>query len=232
MTLIVAYYRVSTARQGKSGLGLDAQRETVRAYADRHGAKIIAEYTEVESGKNSDRPELHKAIARSKRSKSHLVFAKLDRLARNAGFLLSLKDSLDQHGVPVVFCDYPNANNLTIGIMAVVAQDEARAISKRTKEALAQAKKRGVLLGSARPGHWDGREDRRLAGAKKGSQLAAKVNASLKQEAYVDLVDQINTLLDDGKSYRAIAKELNDQGYRTRRGKTWSHVQVKRVVTV
>lgn len=225
-TKLVAYYRVSTKRQGASGLGLAAQREAVRKFAEQHGAKIIAEHTETESGKLTTRPELIKAIARAKRSKATLIVAKLDRLARNAGFLLTLQGS----GLPLAFCDYPNANELTVGIMAVVAEDERRAISKRTKEALAQAKKRGVRLGSQRSGHWEDREEERRKGGLKGSKIAAKLHHERAMEAYIDIAPLIAELRDEGLSLQKIADRLNDDGHRTRRDKPWNAVQVSRVL--
>ena len=159
MARLISYLRVSTKRQGQSGLGIEAQRAAVEAHANLLGAKIDGEYLEVEKGRRKDRPELTKAVAHAKRTKATLVVAKLDRLSRNAGFLLTLRDS----GLPLIFCDMPGANELTVGIMAVVAEAEGKMISQRTKDALQAAKRRGVKLGSARPDHWEGLEDRRQA---------------------------------------------------------------------
>ncbi len=142
---LVAYYRVSTKQQGQSGLGLEAQEIAVRDYAKGTGAAILAKYTEIESGKLADRPQLAKAVAHARRAKAKLVIAKLDRLARNVAFLSALMDS----GVEFVACDNPHANRLTIHILAAVAEDEARRISERTKAALAAAKARGAKLASA-----------------------------------------------------------------------------------
>ena len=155
ITKIVAYYRVSTKRQGESGLGLEGQQVAVAAFAKQHGASIIASYIEVESGKRSDRPVLAQALGHARLAKATLVVAKLDRLARNVAFLSALMES----GVDFVACDNEHANRLTIHILAAVAEAEAKAISERTKTALAAAKRRGVKLGSARPGHWKGREE-------------------------------------------------------------------------
>ena len=131
---LVAYYRVSTKQQGASGLGLEGQKTTVESFAKSAGANIMASYTEVESGKRADRPKLAAAIAHARRSKATLVIAKLDRLSRNVAFLSALMDS----GCEFVACDNPNANRLTIHILAAVAENEARAISERTKAALAR----------------------------------------------------------------------------------------------
>ena len=141
---LVAYERVSTARQGASGLGLEAQRKTIEVFAVSRGAEVLARFTEVESGKRADRPELAKALHLAKVTGATLVIAKLDRLSRNAAFLLALRDS----GVKFIAVDMPEANDLTVGIMALVAQAERAAISRRTKEALAVAKPGGVKLGN------------------------------------------------------------------------------------
>src|SRR6516225_10953855 len=140
----VAYYRVSTARQGRSGL--EAQRQAVADYLNGGDWKIVGEFTEVESGKKSDRPELARALAMCRLHGATLVIAKLDRLSRNAHFLFGLEKA----GVDFVAADMPNANRLTVHLMAVVAEDEAERISKRTKDALAAAKKRGKKLGGFR----------------------------------------------------------------------------------
>jgi hypothetical protein len=143
-TAFVAYLRVSTARQGVSGLGLEAQRATVDAFARQHGGTVVGSFIEVENGKRSDRPELAKALEAARKAKATLVFAKLDRLSRNVAFIANLMDA----GVDFVACDQPFASRLTLHILAAVAEDEARRISERTKAALAAAKARGVKLGS------------------------------------------------------------------------------------
>lgn len=219
----VAYYRVSTRAQGESGLGLEGQQEAVRRYlATVPGSKILTAYTEVESGKNTDRPELAKALAHARSARATLVVAKLDRLARNLHFLSSLMEA----GVDFVACDNPHANRLTIHILAAVAEDEARRISERTKAALAAAKARGILLGSARPGHWAGREDRRLDGAQKGAQRAAKERHRLAQESNALVLGIIQAERAAGVTWQAIADRLNAEGHVTRRGKSWSAASV------
>jgi DNA invertase Pin-like site-specific DNA recombinase len=225
-TNIVAYYRVSTSRQGKSGLGLEGQREAVQRYASGVGATIIAEYTEVESGKRSDRKELLRAIPHAKRSNAVLVVAKLDRLSRNVAFLSALMDS----GIEFVCCDNPHANRLTIHILAAVAEQEAVAISERTKAALAAAKARGVLLGSARPGHWDGREEARKSGMAKASAEGVRMIVEAANAAYTDLYGLVMGLRGEGLTLRAIAERLNAMGHTTRRGKPWQATQVMLVL--
>ena len=145
----VAYERVSTKRQGASGLGLDeAQRRAIDDLVASRGAEVIARFTEVESGKRADRPELVTALHLAKVTGATLLIAKLDRLSRNAAFLLTLRDS----GVRFVAADMPEANDLTVGIMALVAEQEREAISRRTREALAAARARGVRLGNPKRG--------------------------------------------------------------------------------
>src|SRR3954468_17477521 len=142
----VAYYRVSTERQGRSGLGLAAQRKAVEDLLNSGSWRLVAEFTEVESGKHADRPALAKAFQACRLRRARLVIAKLDRLSRDAHFLLGLEKA----GVDFVAADMPTANRLTVGIMAMVADEERRMISKRTKEALAAARARGVRLGGNR----------------------------------------------------------------------------------
>jgi DNA invertase Pin-like site-specific DNA recombinase len=139
----VAYYRVSTDRQGRSGLGLDAQREAVRAHLAGHSGALQAEFCEIESGKRSDRPQLAAAIAAAKKAKATLIIAKLDRLARNVHFISGLMES----GVDFVAADNPHANKLMVHLLAAFAEHEREQISQRTKDALAAAKARGARLG-------------------------------------------------------------------------------------
>src|SRR5215207_4627522 len=144
----VSYLRVSTQEQGRSGLGLEAQRKAVADHLNGGRSELKAEFVEVESGKRGDRPELAKAMAACRVHRATLVIAKLDRLSRNQAFLMSLRDA----GVEFICADMPQANRMTIGIMAAVAEGEAEMISARTKAALAAAKARGKALGRARPG--------------------------------------------------------------------------------
>ena len=215
---LVAYERVSTARQGANGLGLEAQRQTIDAFAASREAEVLARFTEVESGRKANRPELAKALHLAKVTGATLVIAKLDRLSRNAAFLLALRDS----GVRFVAVDMPEANDLTVGIMALVAQAEREAISRRTREALAVAKARGVKLGNP-----NGAASLRRAG-KGGVALQAAVSANAEEFAR-DLAAVVTDIRAAGTvSLRAIAAELALRGIRTRRGGQWqvSNVQV------
>lgn len=223
---IVSYIRVSTKRQGESGLGLEGQQAAVAQFSRERDAPAIAEYREVETGKRKDRPELAKALSHCRRSKATLVVAKLDRLARNVAFTSALMES----GVDFVACDNPHANRLTIHILSAVAEAEAVAISERTTAALKAAKARGVLLGSARPGHWDGMEDRRRVGIERAAIAAGKANARLAREAYADLYPILSEMRREGKPLRAIAEWLNQSGHTTRRDRPWNATQVLRVL--
>lgn len=142
----IAYYRVSTDRQGRSGLGLEAQRAAVAAHLNGGAWELVAEYTEVESGKRDDRPELAEALRHCRRAKATLIIAKLDRLGRNVAFIASLMESK----VDFVCCDNPHANRLMLHMLAAFAEHEREQISQRTKAALAAAKARGVQLGNPR----------------------------------------------------------------------------------
>ena len=221
---IIPYYRVSTQKQARSGLGLEAQKEAVAAFVRQHDAKIIAEYKEVETGKKSDRPRLAEAISHARLAKATLLVAKLDRLARNVAFTSALMES----GVEFVACDNPHANRLTIHILAAVAEDEALRISRRTKDALAAAKARGVKLGAARPGHWDGRE--RLRGWRKAAQASAKARTERAQDAYAFLVPKIRELRNGGRTCEQIAHWLSEQGHQTTAGKPFNAAIVSRIM--
>jgi DNA invertase Pin-like site-specific DNA recombinase len=224
---IIGYLRVSTKKQGNSGLGLEGQRAAVEGYARQTGARVAAWYTEVETGKRADRPDLARALSHAKRSKATLCVSKLDRLARNVAFTSALMDG----GVDFIACDNPHANRLTIHILAAVAEAEAKAISDRTKAALAAAKARGTKLGSARPGHWKGHEEARRAGARSGTVAAAKAQARAAAEAYADLLPTLTAWATEELSLREIAAKLNAGGHTTRRGKPWNPVQVARVLS-
>src|SRR5262245_39203750 len=145
MAAFIGYLRVSTKQQGDSGLGLDGQRTALESYVKQVKGTLVTVYVEVESGKRADRPQLAKAIAHAKRSKATLCVAKLDRLSRNVEFLARVMNS----GCEFAAVDMPSANRFMLHVMAAVAEHEAKAISDRTRAALAAAKARGMLLGSA-----------------------------------------------------------------------------------
>jgi DNA invertase Pin-like site-specific DNA recombinase len=220
LTRLIAYERVSTARQGASGLGLEAQRQSIDRFAASRGAEVLARFTEVESGKNPNRPQLTAAIQLARLTGATLVIAKLDRLSRNAAFLLALRDS----GVKFVAVDMPEANDLTVGIMALVAQAEREAISRRTKEALAVAKARGVKLGNP-----NGAEALRRAG-KGGVALRAVVTCNADRHAQ-DLAEVVVAIRAQGhKSLRAMAAEMNQRGMMTRRGVSWQVSNMRNLI--
>jgi len=215
---LVAYLRVSTRKQAASGLGLEAQRAAVAEYAAKAGGRVVAEYVEVESGKKAARPELASALSHCRAAKACLVVAKLDRLSRNVAFLSGLMEA----GVEFVACDNPHANKFTVHVLAAVAEQEAKAISERTRAALAAAKKRGVKLGSARPGHWEGREGKRLAGSRRGVKRASEMRTQAAKTHNSMAVDAALKLRRQGMSWMEIATELNQRGLVTRRGNSWS----------
>lgn len=222
----VSYLRVSTRKQEASGLGLEAQRADVAAFVSRTGGEAVREFVEVESGKANDRKELAAALAFARRSKATLLVAKLDRLSRNVAFLATLMES----GVDFIACDNPHANRLTLHILGSMAEHEREMISKRTKDALAAAKARGAKLGSAREGHWEGREAARIEGAHKGGERAAEVHRKRAREAYGDVLPLMREMREGGASLRKIAERLNGDGIPTRRGKAWTAMQVKNVL--
>ncbi len=211
MCRVVAYYRVSTLRQGQSGLGLEAQRQAVLALCQSRGWEVIAERTEIESGKNDNRPQLAAALHQAKVTGATLVVAKLDRLSRSVAFLSALQDS----GAKFVAADMPEANELTVHIMAAVAQAERQAISKRTKEALAAAKAAGRRLGNP-----NGAEALRRAG--KGNAAAVERLKAGADSYAQDLAPVIADIQASGvTSLGGIAAELNARHIQTRRGGRW-----------
>jgi DNA invertase Pin-like site-specific DNA recombinase len=215
----VAYYRVSTKRQGKSGLGLEAQRASVAAYLNGGDWQIVAEFTEVESGRRSNRPELDRALAAARLHHATLVVSKVDRLTRSVAFLSRLLEA----GVDVRFADFPQIEGATgrfmLHMLVSVAEFEAGMISTRIKAALAQAKRRGVTLGGDR-GHAPTNRVRSLAAA------AVKQRADARA---ADVMPTIRRLQERGAvSLRAIAKGLNEAGIPTARGRgEWSATQVR-----
>lgn len=209
----VAYFRVSTDKQGESGLGLDGQRQAVMNYLNGGPWRLVAEHTEVESGKRNARPELQKALAACRRHKAKLCIAKLDRLSRNLAFIATLMDS----GVEFVATDNPHANKLTIHILAAVAEHERAAISERTKAALAAAKARGKKLGGPR-----------LAAARRASIKARSEAADAFAANVRPIIKEIQA--SGLSSLRGVARALMARGVPTARGGSWSDVMVAAVL--
>lgn len=196
----ISYLRVSTSRQGHSGLGLEAQRQQVQAYVDRNGGDLIEEFVEIESGKVNDRPGLAQAIAECRRQGATLLIAKLDRLARSVAFISSLMEA----GTDFVAVDMPSANKLMLHLMAAFAEHERTEISNRTKAALAAAKARGVVLG---------RNGRILADQHRtGAQVFA--------ESIRPVIDRFQR--EGARTYRDLADRLNEAGIRSRENAVWS----------
>lgn len=219
MTNIVAYYRVSTQKQGQSGLGLADQKERAHLYGN-----IVAEYVEIETGKNSNRPVIAQAIAHARSAGCTLYIACLDRLARNVHFISGLMES----GVEFVCGDCPTASRFTIHILAAVAEEEARKIGERTRNGLAQAKKKGVLLGSNNP-KW---KASRLGnpGLDKARIASVKSRRKKAEEFYSYLLPEILKQRDEGKTLKQIATQLNESGHLTRALKPYTQPTLSRIL--
>jgi DNA invertase Pin-like site-specific DNA recombinase len=210
----IAYYRVSTEGQGRSGLGLEAQQAAVLDYLNGGGWKLKAEFTEVESGKLDDRPQLAAALKACKKHRAKLVIAKLDRLARKVSFIAGLMDSK----VDFVACDLPSATPFMLHVYAAVAEEEARKISERTKAALAAAKERGVKLGNPT----------NLAEASRKGAAANKARADRFAANVLPIVNEIKAA--GVTSVRGISKALNARGVRTAGGGAWHPTSVHRLL--
>ncbi len=219
MTSFIAYARVSTAKQGRSGLGLEAQQEAIKSYLKPGDVLLTPVYVEVESGKRSDRPELTKALAHAKLTGATLLVAKLDRLARNVRFLLSLLES----GVEVAFCDLPQITGamgrFMVTQMAGVAELEAGLISERTKAALKAAKERGVKLG----------------GYRGGPTVDHSLGLAERQRRADEFASRVRPVIEDAKasganSLRQIAAYLTERGVQTRRGGPWDAAKVRQLL--
>lgn len=207
----ISYIRVSTKRQGQSGLGLAAQRESVTNYLNGGRWKLLAECVEVESGKNNERPELARALSLCRLHRATLIVAKLDRLARNVAFVSRLMES----GVDFVAVDFPQANKLTVHILAAVAEHEANCISQRTKDALAAAKRKGVKLGGDRG-------NLTPAIMRRGGKASGAVRSAMAAARRDDLAPIVMDIQTNGaKSLRAMAAELNARGFTAPRGGPW-----------
>lgn len=214
----VAYYRVSTQRQGTSGLGLEAQEKSVGDFILHRGATLLCSFTEIESGKRADRPQLAKALAVAKAAGATLLIAKLDRLARNVAFISNLMDA----GVEVTAADMPEANRFMLHVMAAVAEHEARAISDRTRAALAARKARGLPCGWAIPSRVDHATAVQAATVQRG-QIA---------DAFAMRAGpRIQAMRGQGKTLRAIAADLNEIGFPApRKGAQWHDTSVRNVL--
>lgn len=212
---LIGYIRVSTDKQGDSGLGLEAQKASIERYAQQHGQTVIELFTEVQSGTGRKaRPKYHDALDAARRHRGTLIVAKLDRLGRKAADILALQDS----GVEFVAVDNPNANRLTIGILAVVAEEEARLISERTRAALQAYKARGGTLGTPE----NLTPDVRRASNAKRAQEAAQRNRQATSLAV--------TLRDQGWALQAIADKLTADEFPTAKGGRWTPTAVSRLL--
>ena len=208
----IAYYRVSTDRQGKSGLGLEAQQQAVTDYLHSTGGALLEAYTEIESGKRAQRPELAAALRACRKQKATLIIAKLDRLARNVHFISGLMES----GVDFIATDNPHANRLMLHMLAAFAEHEREQISQRTEDALAAAKRRGVILG------------------RNGAEVLSRQNHDQAQQFAIELSPVIASIREEGHAtIRAITAELNRRTIRTWRNARWhrssTHALLKRI---
>lgn len=203
----ISYIRVSTRQQGRSGLGMDAQRTINAQYIESVGGKAIAEYTDVESGTHRNRPGLQEAIAHCKRTGATLVIAKLDRLARDVEFTFKVVNS----GIGIHFCDMPEVNTMILGVFASVAQYERELTSKRTKQALQEKRKQGVKLGAPSATFTDGQRASAIE--------RRRANAADSSKQYLDLIAMYR---DKGMTLQAIADSLNSKGFTTPRGKAFA----------
>ena len=209
----IAYYRVSTEKQGKSGLGLEAQRESVLKHVAQEGGTLIAEYSDVISGASETREQLDAALRRCEREKATLIISKLDRLARQLSFLAKFIESK----VPLVVAELPHANKMLLQMMAVFAEAERDMVSQRTKDALAAAKKRGVVLGNPK-----------LADARVN---AAKAREQQADEFALQHYDNFRRMKENGYSFAKIAELLNDAGRRAPRGGRWYPTSVSNLIS-
>jgi DNA invertase Pin-like site-specific DNA recombinase len=219
MTKFVAYHRVSTQKQGRSGLGLEAQQSSIAEYTRSGNGTLCAEFTEVESGKRKDRPQLAAALAQCRLHGATLIVAKLDRLARNVAFVSNLMES----GCEFCAVDFPQANRFMIHLLAAVGEYEAKLISDRTKAALQSAKRRGVKLGGDRGNIIDVQ--------RKGSRIGNAIRTAKAKQRTNDLRPIIADIQANGAgSLREIAAQLNARGIQKARGCEWSPTAVMRVL--
>lgn len=239
MNKYVVYYRLSLMKFGSVGLGLDAQRAMFEAFRVSRPGDVLGEYTEIETGKtlkkSLKRPELTKAIERARVTNATLVIARLDRLARNVAFTSALMES----GLDFVCCDMPTADRFTLHIISAVAEREGQMISERTSAALQALKARGVKLGSARDGHWDGmtkkgdatRLERRDAGLQKAQQSSREVIQEEMSRQYEPIIPWIREMRAAGMTMQGIVDALNAKGCRTRRDMPWNMGTLHRLIS-
>lgn len=223
----VVYTRVSTKEQGKSGLGLEAQEAAIAEFLAREGGEVLGRFQEVASGDDDHRKGLQAAMALARRCRATLVVSKLCRLAR----VVAVVANLIRENVHFLVTEIPNASPLELHLRAAFAEEERNRIALNTKQALAAAKARGVQLGSARPGHWQGRESRRrmglqLAAMKSAANRLAKWEAERRQAQEVAIRLRV-----EGASLAAIAQKLNEAGHLTAQGCQWKPMQVSRLLT-
>ena len=218
-TRFISYLRVSTDGQGIRGLGMEAQRSSVSGYINRQAGELVKEFVEVESGKRADRPQLRAALAACDRLGARLVIAKLDRLSRSVSFISNLMEAR----ADFVVVDMPDANRLTIHVMAAFAEHEREAISRRTKDALAAAKRRGVVLGTPR--------NFTREAAERGRLLGLGVRQDRSRRFSERMLGQVLRLRCDGLSLRGVAAVLNEEGVLTARGTgAWTACGVRAVL--
>lgn len=218
----IAYYRVSTDKQGKSGLGIEAQQSDVETYVKNQGGKLIEAYQDIESGAHDDRPNLARALRHCRATGATLVIAKLDRLSRNAHFLTGfIAEASGKHPVKWVCCDMPHADGFTLHVMAGLAQKEREMISDRTKKALAEAKKRGVKLGRSKGCVTPIAQYQPMA----VEALKCKADEYARENAAF-----IRQAMEEGGSLRKALAILNEKGIKTPRGKVWQVTSLANVV--
>jgi len=214
----ISYLRVSTRQQGDSGLGIAAQRDAVTRFMGGGNGRLLNEYVEIESGRKNGRPKLAEALTMCRLTGATLLCAKIDRLSRNAAFLLNLRDS----GVRFVAVDNPHVDEMTVGILAVVAEAEAKAISRRTIDALRSARQRGQKLGGTYRFSRTDREKGLIAGI-----ITRKDNAMRFRK---EILPHVSEAMAEAHSYSGAAKVLNSRGIRTSRAKSWTAMQVRRAL--
>src|SRR3712207_2030920 len=232
----VAYYRVSTAKQGKSGLGLEAQQEAVRSYLNGGDWQLVAEVVEVESGKRNDRPRLAEAMRLCRLHGAVLIIAKLDRLARNVAFISNLMES----GVEFTAVDFPQANRLTVHILAAVAEHEREMISKRTKDALASKRafyarltdeQKAELRREGKATQLGGNRGKIHLAYQKCAEASRAARSAKADRRAADVAPIVHEMQAGGTSLRKVAAALNDRHVPTSRGSQWTATQVARVIS-